>query len=94
MVHYGQLVPRGMFGWVGYGGSGGGSGVLGGYAPSTVFLWDPEREVGFVYIPTYLAWWVAGHGDLVRYDTRYDREKQRATNLLCRLYGCLDDIAP
>ena len=21
-----------------------------------VFLWDQERELGFVYIPTYLAW--------------------------------------
>ena len=44
MVHYGQLVPRGLYGWGGYGGS--------------VFLWDPAREVGFAYIPTYLAWWV------------------------------------
>ena len=26
--------------------------------PCAVFLWDPEKEVGFVYIPTYLAWWV------------------------------------
>ena len=43
MVHYGQLVPRGLYGWGGYGGS--------------VFLWDPAREVGFAYIPTYLAWW-------------------------------------
>ena len=48
MVHYGQLVPRGLYGWGGYGGS--------------VFLWDPAREVGFAYIPTYLAWWVRSLG--------------------------------
>ena len=22
-----------------------------------VFLWDKEKQLGFVYIPTYLAWW-------------------------------------
>ena len=21
-----------------------------------VFLWDKEKQLGFVYIPTYLAW--------------------------------------
>jgi len=63
MVHYGQLVPKGLHGWGGYGGS--------------VFLWDQERELGFVYIPTYLAW--------------YDRKKERATNLLSTLYSCLKD---
>jgi len=63
MIHYGQLVPRGLYGWGGYGGS--------------VFLWDKEKQLGFVYIPTYLAW--------------YDRKKERATNLLSTLYSCLGD---
>jgi len=63
MIHYGQLVPRGLYGWGGYGGS--------------VFLWDREKQLGFVYIPTYLAW--------------YDRKKERATNLLSTLYSCLED---
>ena len=54
ILQYGQLVPRGMYGWGGYGGS--------------LFLWDPTSEIGFAYIPTYLAW--------------YDKEKQRGTRLL------------
>merc|ERR1712181_183558 len=33
---------------------------------------DQEKELGFVYIPTYLAW--------------YDRKKERATNLISTLY--------
>jgi len=60
-VHYGQQVARGMYGWGGYGGS--------------VFLWDPKTEIGFAYIPTYLAW--------------YDREKYRATKCLKAFYKCL-----
>ena len=63
ILHYGQLVPSGMFGWGGYGGS--------------LFLWDSTNEIGFVYIPTYLAW--------------YDREKQRGTRLLREaVFKCLD----
>ena len=38
-----QNVPRGMFGWNGYGGS--------------VHVWDVERGIGFAYVPTYLAWY-------------------------------------
>ena len=60
--HYGELVPSGMYGWGGYGGS--------------VFLWDPRHEVGFAYVPTYLAW--------------YDREKQRGVRCLQELYKCLN----
>jgi len=59
--HYGQTVVRGMYGWGGYGGS--------------MFLWDPKSEIGFAYIPTYLAW--------------YDSKKRRATDCLKALYKCL-----
>ena len=38
-----QRIPRGMFGWNGYGGS--------------VFVWDLERQLSFAYVPTYLAWY-------------------------------------
>ena len=41
-----------------------------------MFLWDPSREIGFAYVPTYLAW--------------YDREKQRGVSCLRELYKCLD----
>ena len=43
MDYYGGHTYQDYYGWGGYGGS--------------VFLWDPAREVGFAYIPTYLAWW-------------------------------------
>ena len=60
-LQYGQLVPQGMYGWGGYGGS--------------LFLWDPVKELGFAYIPTYLAW--------------YDKEKQRGTRLLQQaIFNC------
>ena len=58
---YGQQVPRGLYGWGGFGGS--------------VFLWDPEREISFAYVPTYLAW--------------YDRSKKRGVKCLKALYNCL-----
>ena len=61
IVHYGDQVPPGLFGWGGYGGS--------------VFLWSPQHNIGFAYIPTYLAW--------------YDRGKQRAINCLRKLFDCL-----
>jgi len=60
---WGLLVPRGLYGWGGFGGS--------------VFVWDLENQIGFVYVPTYLAW--------------YDREKQRGTRLLNSFYSCLAD---
>ena len=59
--HYGQQVPQGMYGWGGYGGS--------------VFLWDPKNEIGFAYVPTYLAW--------------YDRQKLRGVRCLQALYKSL-----
>ena len=40
---YAQLVPAGVYGWGGFGGS--------------VYLWDPVREVSLAYVPTYLAWY-------------------------------------
>ena len=58
---YSELVPAGMYGWFGYGGS--------------LFLWDPQREIGIAYVPTYLAW--------------YDRDKQRGVRCLQELYNCL-----
>jgi len=60
---WGLLVPRGLYGWGGFGGS--------------VFVWDLENEIGFAYVPTFLAW--------------YDREKQRGTRLLNTFYACLAD---
>jgi len=60
---WGLLVPRGLYGWGGFGGS--------------VFVWDLENEIGFSYVPTYLAW--------------HDREKQRGTRLLNTFYACLAD---
>ena len=74
MIHYGQLVPRGLYGWGGYGGSGGQEtlnyqtvykkalsphchdALLTNKMIVAVFLWDKEKQLGFVYIPTYLAW--------------------------------------
>ena len=65
MVHYGQLVPKGLHGWGGYGGSGEEKEFhqnqrtgrkLVSVESIAVFLWDQERELGFVYIPTYIAW--------------------------------------
>ena len=73
MVHYGQLVPKGLYGWGGYGGSGEEREIhqnqsMWGWEDFlqedtfvnvkiiAVFLWDQEKELGFVYIPTYLAW--------------------------------------
>ena len=54
-----------MYGWGGYGGS--------------VFLWCPARQLGFSYVPTYIAW--------------YDREKQRATRLLNHIvFDCLPKL--
>ena len=41
-----QLVPAGMYGWIGYGGC--------------LHLWDPETGVGFAYVPTHLAWYDRG----------------------------------
>ena len=62
ITHYGDQVPHGFFGWGGYGGS--------------VFLWCPEHQIGFAYVPTYLAW--------------YDRGKQRAIKCLRRtIENCL-----
>ena len=61
IVHYGDQVPRGFYGWGGYGGS--------------VFLWSPEHNIGFAYIPTYVAW--------------YDRGKQRAIKCLTTFLDCL-----
>ena len=58
---YGQRVPKGLYGWGGFGGS--------------VYLWDPERNISFAYVPTYLAW--------------YDREKKRGVKCLQALYKCL-----
>jgi len=60
---WGLLVPRGLYGWGGFGGS--------------AFVWDLEKEIGFAYVPTYLAW--------------HDREKQRATRLMNTFYACLTD---
>ena len=74
MIHYGQLVPRGLYGWGGYGGSGGQetfnhqtvTKYRHFFHPTmlfwtnkmvvAVFIWDKEKQLGFVYIPTYLAW--------------------------------------
>ena len=72
MIHYGQLVPRGLYGWGGYGGSGGQETLKYQTVKNrhchlmmlfwtnkmivAVFLWDKEKQLGFVYIPTYLAW--------------------------------------
>ena len=62
-LQYGQIVPQGMYGWGGYGGS--------------LFLWDPARQIGFAYVPTYLAW--------------YDKEKRRGTKLLREaVFNCAD----
>ena len=61
IVHYGDQLPRGLYGWGGYGGS--------------LFLWSPQHNIGFAYIPTYLAW--------------YDRGKQRAVRCLRKLFDCL-----
>ena len=62
IVHYGQQVPRGVYGWGGYGGS--------------IFVWHPEHNIGFAYVPTYLAW--------------YDRGKQRAVHCLRKaIFDCL-----
>ena len=56
MVHYGQRVPKGLYGWGGYGGSGGQKLMLENQEIFSVFLWDQEKQLSFVYIPTYLAW--------------------------------------
>ena len=58
-----QQMPAGMFGWNGYGGS--------------VHVWDNEMEIGFAYVPTYLAW--------------YDRERKKAIRCLRKLYECFKD---
>ena len=53
-----------------------------------------------VYIPTYLAWYAACHMNHALYNMlnivcvqnifhRYDREKQRATRLVRKVYSCL-----
>ena len=62
-AHLDHLVPCGMYGWVGYGGS--------------LHLWDPAQEIGFAYVPTYLAW--------------YDKSWQRAVRCLKALYQSLAD---
>ena len=46
IVHYGDQLPGGLYGWGGYGGS--------------LFLWSPQHKIGFAYIPTYLAWYDRG----------------------------------
>ena len=59
--HHTTLVPAGLYGWNGYGGA--------------LHVWDPELELGFAYVPTYLAW--------------YDPEKIRAMRCISALYKCL-----
>ena len=59
--HHTTLVPAGLYGWNGYGGA--------------LHVWDPELEIGFAYVPTYLAW--------------YDPEKIRAMRCISALYKCL-----
>ena len=54
-------VPNTMHGWNGYGGS--------------LHVWDNDLEIGFAYVPTYLAW--------------YDQKRQNATKILDKLYKCL-----
>ena len=45
----------------------------------SLFLWDPARQIGFSYVPTYLAW--------------YDKEKRRGTKLLREaVFNCADKI--
>ena len=63
---WGLLVPRGLYGWGGFGGSG--KHIWDPYYcevdeltnihlfNSAVFVWDLENEIGFSYVPTYLAW--------------------------------------
>ena len=41
----------------------------------SVFLWDPRTQLGFAYVPTYLAW--------------YDREKRRGVACLQAVYSSL-----
>ena len=57
-----QKIPARMHGWNGYGGS--------------VHVWDRELQIGFAYVPTYMAW--------------YNRERQRAVRCLKALYECLE----
>jgi len=57
-----QQIPARMYGWNGYGGS--------------VHVWDREMQIGFAYVPTYLAW--------------YERERKRAVRCLKALYECLE----
>ena len=59
--HHTTLVPAGLYGWNGYGGA--------------LHVWDPELELGFAYVPTYLAW--------------YDPGKIRAMGCISALYKCL-----
>lgn len=37
-----KKLRHGYFGWLGFGGS--------------AFQWHPEAQIGFAYVPTYLAW--------------------------------------
>ena len=46
LLHYGDQVPPGFYGWGGYGGS--------------LFLWSPQHRLGFAYVPSYLAWYDRG----------------------------------
>ena len=53
---WGLLVPRGLYGWGGFGGSGGENMGIKNLIFISAFVWDLEKEIGFAYVPTYLAW--------------------------------------